>query len=570
MGSVDYGEGPSPKQLLDTINAIYEVALTPDHYEVFAEQWDTYIAQVDPELDDGIDLQVHFEKALTILDRLHTVFLDEPDAETLVESEVGPAAIIDASGGLIASNSGWRDFLPEPVKKLWELCAEPEDSEKLKSVVMSLHEIAEPRTGFLQIELPDGSVTGVAVRRLFSPSETAESRYLVRITRTLWSDDVGTLIASEFKLTEAELALLKRMTVGESFAAVADETGRSSETLKTQSRSIYRKMLASNREDAVRTALQFHLVFAGRAPTKIAPVYGPDQGIVTTPEGLRVGWTQRGASNGTPILFLHGMTVGHSMTKAFLDALVKLNITAICVDRPGYGRSDPFRDWRQSVERWAEMVPSILDAFDLKTVTIVTHTSGVLYGCAAATAHPDRINGVCALAGGVPINDLSMLADYPTQVRIMSRTARMSATALRFFLGSSTVFYRSESGRRRIIERAYGHSPSDMRAIASPEIRQLLIEGMDLIADSGFDGFVGDGLRIFGDWSEYVEKMQVPLHYVIGEEDPVCPLIWAQSFAQKYKHAQVTPIAGAGQLLHHTKSQVVAEFIGEFVRDTQR
>ena len=75
MGSNQTGT-PSPQQLLDTINAIYEVALTPDHYEAFAEQWDAYIAQVDPMADDGVNLHKHFEKALTILDRLHTVFLE--------------------------------------------------------------------------------------------------------------------------------------------------------------------------------------------------------------------------------------------------------------------------------------------------------------------------------------------------------------------------------------------------------------------------------------------------------------------------------------------------------------
>ncbi|WP_411816060.1 alpha/beta fold hydrolase [Hyphococcus sp. DH-69] len=567
MGS-NQTDTPSPQQLLDTINAIYEVALTPDHYEAFAEQWDAYIAQVDPIADDGVDLHEHFEKALTILDRLHTVFLDEPDAQLLVDSEIGPAALIEASGDIIACNIGWRNGIAQTSSTLWDICSELDDRERLRSVVMSLHDIAEPRTGFIQLTLCEGSTTGVAIRRLFSPHGEAPSRYLVRMTRTLWSDDIGRLIAAEFKLTDAELALLRRMTIGDRFSDVADETNRSVETLKTQARSIYRKMLASSREDAVRIALQFHLVFVGRSPKTSAPNVGAGQGMVTLPDGSRLGWTQKGAADGTAILFLHGMAVGHGFTKRFTDELANHNLKAICIDRPGYGRSDPYRDWRKSVEHWSSMVPALLDALDLKKVTVVTHTTGVLYGCVAAANFPDRINGVCALAGGVPISDLSMLADYPTQVRIMSRTAHMSPTALRFFLGSSTVFYRSEKGRRRIIERAYGHSLSDTKAIATTEIRQLLIEGLDMIAHNGFDGFVGDGLRIFGDWSEFVDRMRVPLHYVIGEEDTVCPLIWAQSFAQKYKHTQVTPIAGAGQLLHHTQPELVAEIIADFVEST--
>jgi pimeloyl-ACP methyl ester carboxylesterase len=253
------------------------------------------------------------------------------------------------------------------------------------------------------------------------------------------------------------------------------------------------------------------------------------------------------------------------MTDSFVADLARHGYYAICLDRPGYGRSDPPWDWQENVEYWAKIFPDILDSLGLESVPVVTHTSGVLYGCAAAANHPDRVEQVCALAGGIPITETRMLADYPTQVRILSRTSRFSANALRFILSTSTAYYRNEAGRSRLIRRTYGGVTSDAKALESPEVLRKVHEGMEMIATGGFDGFVGDGLRIFGDWSDIVSQMKRPLHYIIGSEDPICPLKWAEDFAQKYPHVDVKSVQGAGQLLHHSHHQKTAEILAGFL-----
>ena len=65
-----------------------------------------------------------------------------------------------------------------------------------------------------------------------------------------------------------------------------------------------------------------------------------------------------------------------------------------------------------------------------------------------------------------------------------------------------------------------------------------------------------------------MEGLARPLHSVIGDQDPICPLKWARAFAQRYTHVDVTPIEQAGQLLHHTHPEAVADLIAGIHRST--
>ena len=115
------------------------------------------------------------------------------------------------------------------------------------------------------------------------------------------------------------------------------------------------------------------------------------------------------------------------------------------------------------------------------------------------------------------------------------------------------------------MDRTYGGIPSDKAAMKDKEISELIHNGMGLIDSGGYDGFVGDGLRIFSDWTHEVERMQCGLHYVLGEEDPICPVNWAEDFATNFENIRVTPVPKAGQLLHHTHPVLIADIINDMV-----
>lgn len=553
------------EDLLRAIEAIYNVAISPTQYESFAEDLDDFISGLDPESEHAVNLLAHIDKAMSILERLEGLSDDEENPQGLVDAEPGAAALGTVDGHVIACNVAWKINHGEAEKSIWRMAPSEEDQDRIRSATKTLHEVTERRTNFARFVGKDDDFIHLTISRLSDSRPTGQpTRYLFRSGKTLWSETIGELMTSEFAFTPAETALLRRMVLGDSFATIAEDTGKGIETLKSQSKSLYRKMQVSGREDAVRVAYQLHLLLQSAHVLK-KPSNPPNRaGTVKRHDGRLVAWTQKGAPGGDPVLFLHGMSLGHGFTRGFERLLIERNIRLICLDRPGYGYSDPPQDWRNNVEEWINVFPSILDGLQLKRIPILTHTSGVLYGCAAASAHPDRVQQVCSLAGGVPITDAHMLADYPSQIRILSRASRFSPSLLRFVFSSSAAFYRSEKGRTRIIRKTYGSVPVDAKALENPEIAECVHEGMAMINMAGFDGFIGDGLRIFGDWSEYVRDMKVPLHYIVGEDDPICPLRWAQAFAQRYTHVDVIGVPGAGQLLQHTHARQVMDILDGF------
>ena len=521
-------------RLLAVIDALYEAALTPEEYERFANAWDDYLSELDPEAPGAARIVAHADKALSIIERLHGAPSQHLDPEALVEAEAAAAAVVSADGAIVAANDAWSAL--GPAGALWSLTGDHEERRALRD----------------------------AVRRLFAPADDQDGAplYLVRLAHSVWSHQVADYLAAEFNLTSAELALLQRMTNGHSFAEIAESTGRAVETLKSQSKSIYSKMHAAGREEAVRTALYLHLFMDAIADTH--PAHEGAE-IAVLADGRRIAWTRRGAKDGRKFLFLHGMSLGHGMTAEFESLLVQNNLSAICIDRPGYGRSDPPHNWRNCVEEWVDLYPDLVARLGLNHAPIVTHTSGVMHACAAAARYPDLVPGVCALAGGVPILDDESLSAYPPQVRVISRTAKFSPVALRFVAASAAAFYFRALGTRRLIKRTYANSQADTDALKNPEIYDLVKSGMEMISHGGLDGFVGDACSVFGDWSALVGAMKTPLLYVVGEDDPICPLGWARAFAQRYKHVEVASIEGAGQLLHHTHLKETAGEVAAFI-----
>ena len=309
--------------LLAAIEALYQAALAPGDYEAFVGEWDKHIAELDPDSEDAQHLLKHIDQAMSILDRLHPISRESFSDAEFVERETGPAAIVDSFGRILTKNENWEVVSDAAPGTLWDIVDDPYEQDALRHEIKSLHEIAEPHSGFARItDNVSGASIGVSVRRLSDAGHGNKSpTYLVRTSHAVWSDHVGDVLIGEFSLTPAEIALVKHMSLGLSFAEITKETGRSPDTLKTQSKAIYRKMNVTGREDVVRVTLQLHLLLQGAAPKRQVQFQGSDQGFVQLKDGRRVAWTMRGAKLGRGFLFLHGMGLGHGMTQRFIKEL---------------------------------------------------------------------------------------------------------------------------------------------------------------------------------------------------------------------------------------------------------
>jgi pimeloyl-ACP methyl ester carboxylesterase len=119
---------------------------------------------------------------------------------------------------------------------------------------------------------------------------------------------------------------------------------------------------------------------------------------LTLATGVTVDYVERGDPNGTPVVFLHGVTDSWRSFEPMLPHL-PASIRAIAVTQRGHGGSS-----RPDTYRYVDFsadVAALLDALEIPSAVIVGHSMGSLVAQRFAIDHPDRTAGL-VLLGALP------------------------------------------------------------------------------------------------------------------------------------------------------------------------
>lgn len=92
---------------------------------------------------------------------------------------------------------------------------------------------------------------------------------------------------------------------------------------------------------------------------------------------------------GTPVVFLHGLTNAATAWPSLFDAVASR--PCIALDLPGHGGSDRFDSYGYDVDR--DAVLALLDEIG-SAVVLVGHSMGGLAACAAAAEQPEAVAGL--------------------------------------------------------------------------------------------------------------------------------------------------------------------------------
>lgn|GEM_PF-5387971 len=533
------------------LRALYAAASDPRQHETFVDEFSDTLANHQHDAV-GSWLEPHVETATAIFEKLNFAGLLDRSSIEFVDRFSEPTCIANTSGAIVAANSAWCEI--SAADSLFEITDFDNERAELREALGSFHTIMEDRLKIVRLEAEAQHVPVVSMQRLplTEPNSHNSDRILVRSIGVSWPPALLDFLRNEFELTSTEMQTVRPIVSGAKLSEIARETGRSREAIKSHTKSIYAKMGISGREDLVRLVLQLNNLFSSTKPYKQIEDSRTDGSFVSLSDGRRVHWIAKGAPSGRRILFVHGVTLGHTFSNRFEQLLKDNNLTLICVDRPGYGRSDPPRDWRSGLEEWIDLYPELARALEVDEGPVVTQTGGVMLATAAAAHHPQLITGICAFAGGVPIIDRTKLSYYPQQVRLISMAARMSPSILRFLIMNATNYFKTPEGRDRMIRRTYANGTVDRDALEDTAIYTNVGQSMELIADGGFDGFVADNLHIFGDWSRYPKRAKCEIAYLNGSEDQICPIEWSREFAAGVKNVTVSEAEGAGYLMLQT------------------
>jgi len=120
------------------------------------------------------------------------------------------------------------------------------------------------------------------------------------------------------------------------------------------------------------------------------------------------------------VLAIHGITASHLAWQCFADALPGARILA--PDLRGRGRSrDLPGPW--GMRRHADDAVRVLDTAGVDAATLVGHSMGAFVAVALAHEHPDRVNAIVLVDGGLPLPSRTMADGEDVALQLLGPAA---------------------------------------------------------------------------------------------------------------------------------------------------
>ena len=140
--------------------------------------------------------------------------------------------------------------------------------------------------------------------------------------------------------------------------------------------------------------------FANLPGYSFAPHY------VTVGDGLRMHYVDEGPRDAAPVLMLHGEPSWSYLYRKMIPPIAAAGQRAIAPDLVGFGRSDkPVRREDYTYQRHVDWMRALVEALDLRRITLVCQDWGGLIGLRLVAEHPERFARVVAANTFLPTGD---------------------------------------------------------------------------------------------------------------------------------------------------------------------
>lgn len=262
--------------------------------------------------------------------------------------------------------------------------------------------------------------------------------------------------------------------------------------------------------------------------------------FVRSSDGTRIHYFKTGRPNGPPVLFIQGLGAGKSGWALQLLATAP-RYQGIALDNRGAGRSDkPHGDY--SLEQMADDAIAVLDHAGIETAHVVGASMGGGISQILAVKYPERIRSItlaCTAGTNHPWRE-ELLRDWRDNA-IAGGMGMMSREAVRWVMGPRSF--------RRLLPAMGWLGPL---ALGRPS--HAFAGQVNAILDADFT-MVSE-----------LEKIQVPVMVLAGNQDILTPRGDSEELAERIPTAELVVISGAahGFMIEHasTFNRVLLDFLG--------
>ncbi len=263
----------------------------------------------------------------------------------------------------------------------------------------------------------------------------------------------------------------------------------------------------------------------------------------TLADGRELTYVEFGDPDGTFVLHHHGGLVSATDIAPSADAARKAGVRWVSFDRPGVGGSTP--DPGRTIQGGARDAEELLDRLGAGEVCVSGWSMGGPYALATTHRLADRVVRAAIVAGSLPLDDPSTLAELNAMDRRFTSMASDHVRALGA-IASAWGGLASFSPRLWARAAAHGEGVEDEHAVreAASELAASAHDATTLPA-----GIVEEYRAWALPWGFALADISTQVEVWQGTEDHLVPMEWSQRLAQSLPSAQLHVVPGAGHFL---------------------
>lgn len=552
------------------VDLAYSMAVEPQRFHALAKILDDRLhalhraprlaTEEDGAHQDNIDdISTHFERAFDLLDRQGRRFNYATGSIRYVDSDARPSVLVREDGKIFHANQAAVDMLKFSKGAL--VTSADFDAGHHKRLLQDLKNIAGHETNKMI------AVYNLHIGDDLKPIKMALSKALDHVGNPIgrlctfhikWLPEMSRQFKSAFDLTDAEMAITKAIISGVSLKDLAEQRDRAIATVRTQANALLTKLglhsqieLAClysgftrfNIEDLAFTKKPERPNEPWRAKFILDLPDGPNK-----PSGRKLQYEMVGPPKGRPVLYFHSLIGGTVLTQTMRDELQARNIRMIMPWRPHFAGSSPDGKARGAPERFARDIKYLLDYLNIETCQIAGGISGSIFAYASAQLMPERIAGIVACGGCIPLTTRKQFKSMEPSSRISIYLARHTPSLLpmlmRAMLSKIDAGYDEEFAQRH-----YERSPFDGKILRNTEVKTLFRNMFPIVSAQGYTCYVQDIQAQASKWGHLLVGVTCPVTLLHGETDPAYKIETVRDFVKTKPNFSLIAFPEGGQLI---------------------
>jgi pimeloyl-ACP methyl ester carboxylesterase/DNA-binding CsgD family transcriptional regulator len=564
--------GPDPQKKTDIIDHIYDVALDPIRYEQLLDVWESRMAPLrGKETEIEQDVLAHASRASEFLDRLKHPN-EEESLHSRLATEIAAAFCVGQTGRIIEFNPAAKDlFGMESGENINVLLLDRGEKDKLAEAILAATGKSK-KASLLRFSATD-SERAVIFHIAPISAPNGETVALVRTSELGWPDSLTQLLKEAFKLTLAEVEIVRNLVEGKSLKEISSERDRSFDTVRGQVKSILAKTETRSQTELIRIVLSLMEVVSNAAPAgqaqakeenSLEPI--PFQTMVQ-PGGRRYDWIEFGDPKGRPCVF---MPIDYGLIRWPLSAekeARKRNIRVIAPVRAGFGHSSSMPPKINYALETGLDVGRLLDHLGIKQAAMITLGADFRFALRLTNARPNLVSGILACAGTLPTLTASQYERMGKWHRFILANARYAPLILPFLVKAGFSLAR-RIGKVEFLNSVNADSPSDLKTYADPEVREAMLMGSEICLSDwhvAHEAFARECIDSESDWSDAIRACRTPVRMLQGDQDPQAPRKTIEELIPEFPNLNISIIEDCGQLLFFKEWRMALDEVEAFL-----